>query len=337
MLLPVMRTGADFRAHYRSRADAGAPPISLSDFMRGVAGLRTSPDVKNALSIGTDVSGGYSVPHLVMPDILEALVPASSLLSAGAAIVPIDEGAKTVTVAAIDAIPTAGWRTEGAAIAESEPTFRPVTATPRSLSFFFKVSRELLADSPNLENALTTVIGQALAKELDRAGLRGSGVAPEPRGILNTTGIQAVGNGANGASLSATAYANFVDATKALLDANAPMPTHAIMAPRSFTTLGGLLDTTNQPRQRPPMLADMKFHTTSQIPTNLTVGTSTDCSEIYVGDFSTLSFFTRERLTVQLARELFAGTGQIGFFAHARVDVVVQYPATLAKITGVRA
>ncbi len=194
-----------------------------------------------------------------------------------------------------------------------------------------------MADSSNLQQALLIAISQAFAKELDRAGLRGSGTPPEPKGILNTSGIQSVTNGANGASLATSAYTNFVSAMQALLAADAPFPTAAIMAPRSLTTLGGLLDTTNQPRQRPPMLDPMKFIATSQIPVALTVGTSNDCSEIYVADFTNLVFAFRERMSVQLLKELYAGTGEIGFMCHCRADVMVQYPAAFAVVTGVRA
>ena len=37
------------------------------------------------------------------------------------------------------------------------------------------------------------------------------------------------------------------------------------------------------------MLEQMQLLATSQIPNTLTVGTSTDCSEIYIGDFSKMA------------------------------------------------
>jgi HK97 family phage major capsid protein len=232
-------------------------------------------------------------------------------------------------------VPTAAWRAENANVAEAEPTFRAVVATPRSLSFYFKVSRELLADSPNLETALRTAIAQAFAKELDRAGLRGSGTAPEPRGILNTAGVQSITNGANGAPL--TSYSNLISAVQAIRAADAPMPTAVIMAPRSLAKLAGLTDTTNQPLRRPPLLDTWAFIDTSAIPVNLTVGTSNDCSEIFVGDFRSVQFFFREGpVSIQLLKEAFATSGQLAFVCHARVDVGVLYPSALAVVTGVR-
>lgn len=325
----------DIRAHYaktpRSSADG---EVHLDDFLRGVAGMKTTTAVSAAMSVGTDTTGGFAVPSVVMPGILEALVPASSLLSAGAGIIPLDNGAKSYTTAAINALPAAAWRLEAGNVAESEPTFRAVTAAPKSLAFFFKVSRELLADATNLNGALTVAIAQAFAKELDRAGLRGSGVNPEPLGILGTAGVSAVNNGANGAALAG--YGNFFTATQTLLQANAPAPTAAIMSPRSLVKLGALVDSTGQPLRKPQMLEDLNLISTPAVPDNLTVGTSADCSEIYVGDFSKVVFMLRENVSIQLAKELFATTGQVGFVCHVRADVAVLYPQALAVIKGVR-
>lgn len=334
--LPVMRKGCDFKAFYKAE-NRNEAPVTMSDFLRGIAGQRMTEGVRNALSEGAGASGGFAVPTELFPDILQALVPASTLLQAGAGIVDVtNTPANSYNTAAISSIPTAAWRAEAGNVSESDPTLRNVPAVPKSLSFFFKVSRELLADAVNLEPALQMAIAQAFAKEIDRAGLRGSGAAPEPTGILNTSGIQAVGNGANGASIATTAYANFITAIQSLFAANAPKPSAFIMAPRSLTTLAGLLDTQNNARRVPPLVAEIPFLATSQIPINLTVGTSSDCSEIYGGDFTKLVYIMRERPSIMLARELYAGTGQIGFICHARLDVAVQYPAAFAAITGVR-
>jgi HK97 family phage major capsid protein len=330
----VLRNKTDFENHFQTRGNSDDENFEISDFLRGVANMRTSPEVKNALSTGTGSAGGFAVPAKLMPGILGALTPASSLLQAGAGIVLMEEGATTYTTAATDTVPTAAWRLEAGTVAESDPAFRSVVATPRSLSFMFKMSRELLADGQGLVEAINAAIAQSFAKALDYAGLRGTGTAPMPRGILNTPGIQSVTNGANGATLAS--YANFFSGAQAILAANGPMPTAAIMSPRSLVKLGGLVDTTGQPLRVPGMLEDVKMIGTSQIPNNLTVGTSTDCSEIYVGDFSSVHFAMREAVSVQLLSELFAGTGEVAFSCHIRADVVATYPQTLAVITGVR-
>jgi HK97 family phage major capsid protein len=247
----------------------------------------------------------------------------------------LEEGAKTYTTAGINAIPVASWRLEAGTLATSDATFRAVVATPKSLAFQFKISRELLADGQGIETALFQAIAQAFAKELDRAGLRGSGVNPEPRGLLNTVGVQAITNGANGAALAS--YANMFSGVQAILQADAPMPTACIMSPRSLVKLGQLVTTTNEYLEPPTMLGNVKQIATSQIPNTLTVGTSSDCSEIYLGDFSNMLFAMREAVSIQMLREAYAGTGEIGFACHVRADVLVNYPQAFAVVTGVKA
>lgn len=344
----VMLTADDLRDRAKIAAKLGPPegsgnvlsgdyqPNSLADFFRGVAGMRTSGAVKNALTEGTSSSGGYAVPTVLLPGILAALAPASSLLTAGAGIVMLDQmQAKSFNVAAIDTLPTAAWRSENGAVAESDPTFRGQTITPQSLSFLFKVSRELLADAPDIEQALTTAITQAFAKELDRAGLIGSGTAPEIRGLANIANVNAISNGANGTSL--TGYGNFLSARTAILGQNAPAPNSVILSVRDEGKLSGLEDTLGQPLNRPPVIAGWNFIPTSQLPVNLTVGTSSDCSQAFVGNFSGFTYFMREGITVLLVRELYAATGQVAFACHARVDVAAMYPKAFAVVSGIRA
>ena len=331
----ALRTTSEFKAHYNTQA-SGNEKVGLSDFVRAVAGMKTSEGAVQALGRGQDTAGGYAVPHTVMPEILSAMTPASSLMQAGAGVVPLDHGVKSVTSAVVNAIPQAAWRTESGSLAMSEPTFRGVTAVPQSLAFMFKVSRELLADAPNMEAALRIAIGQAFAKELDRVGLRGSGTAPEPRGLLNTTGVQVVNyGGANGGSL--INYAPILQGMGAVMNADGPLPNAVIGAPRSVISLAGLVDTTGQPIRKPQLLESLPILHTSQIPVDLEVGTGKDCSELYVGDFRGMYFLMRENVSIQLLREAFASTGEIGFACHVRADVVIPYPQTFAVVKGVRA
>jgi hypothetical protein len=71
---------------------------------------------------------------------------------------------------------------------------------------------------------------------------------------------------------------------------------------------------------------------TPQIPLNLTVTTSTDCSEMFVGDFRNFIIGMPETMSIQRADQLFAGT----VFCHMRLDVAATYPAAFVKVTGIR-
>lgn len=333
--LPLLRKAAEIRHFYANRPDA-ADDVSPSDFLRAVAGSRSSDAALKALSVGTDSAGGYSVPALVMSRILDALVPASTVLNAGAGILPLEDGAKSYTQVVVSTLPTAAWRAEAGNVAESDPAFGGVVMTPRSLAFRFKVSRELLMDGVGLDDALARTIAASFARELDRTALIGSGTAPEPRGLANTSGVQAVSNGANGTSLGTIKWSNLLDGVKAILTAAGPMPTTAIMAPRTLTGFAALADSTGQPLRRPDLLSGVTFAASPQIPVTQTVGSSTDCSTLILGDFTRCLFAMRERLSILRLNELHAATGEVGFVAHARVDFAAVYPAAFAVVTGIR-
>lgn len=342
--LMTLRAGDDVRARMRlfgrmsarSSLASNGQGATLSEFFRTIAGMGRSenPDIRAALSGGTDSAGGYSIPPVLVSGILEAMMPISSVLTAGAPIVVLDQGAKSYRVARVTSIPVPQWRNEAANIALADPSFDALDVVPRSLALIIRVSRELLADSANIDAALSTILAQAFAREIDRVALLGSGTAPEPRGLTNTSGVGSVTNGANGATLAN--YAGFLTAVSQLLAANMAMPTAAVMTPRDLVKLAGLIDTTNQPLVAPPLLKDLKLLQTSQLPTNLTVGTSTDCSRIYVGDFTQMGIFLREQLSIGLLRELYAGTGELGFLCHVRADIGVLRPAAFSIISGVR-
>ncbi len=314
----------------------GTPDYSLADFFRAVAGAKAPEPAQKALAVGTDSAGGYAVPTVLMPQFIDALAPVSSLMRAGAVVLPLDASAKTFRAAKVATIPTAAWRSEAGAVVESDPAFGVLDLTPQSLAFYFRVSRELLMDSPNIDGALQRLIAQAFAKELDRAGLRGSGTPPEPRGLLNIVGVNAVTNGAAGTALGTIKWSNLTTAYQNILDANGPAPTAAIMAPRTLTGFAALADSTGQPLQRPDLLRPIEFIATSQLPVNLTVGGSTDCSEMFIGDFREFVIGLREDVSIMRADQLFAANGQVAFICHMRVDVGATWPAAFAKVTGIR-
>lgn len=306
----------------------------LAAFFRGIAGGRTTEAIRNSLSEGTDSAGGHAVPTWLLPGILSALTPASSMLSAGANIGVLQQPGDSFKIAAVDTVPTAAWRAENGNLSESDPTFRAVTVVPRSLAFIFKVSRELLMDAPGMEQALRIAIAQAFAKEIDRAGLIGTGTAPEIRGILNTTGVNTYSMGTNGDQLEN--YAPIIRASRLIADDNAPAPNAIITSTREDETIALFADTTGQPLRRPPSLESMQFLATSQIPVNEDQGTAENvASTMFLGKYSLATFYMREQMSVQKLNELYAAAGQVGFACHARVDLALAYPAAFCTIRGV--
>jgi predicted phage gp36 major capsid-like protein len=79
----------------------------------------------------------------------------------------------------------AAWQTETGTATTNEASFDQVTLTPSRISSNSIVSKQLVAQSqPDIEQFLIDELSQAIATEVDRCVLNGSGVAPIPQGIL---------------------------------------------------------------------------------------------------------------------------------------------------------
>lgn len=95
--------------------------------------------------------------------------------------------------------PTATWEGETDANAESTPTFDNVSMSPKRVGTFIDVSNQtLLQTNPAIDARLERQLVGAIQRELERVAIEGSGSAPIPEGIINTTGIGSNDVGTNG-------------------------------------------------------------------------------------------------------------------------------------------
>jgi len=96
---------------------------------------------------------------------------------------------------------TAYWVAEGVAPTESQQSFGQVTMAPKTVGGFTDYSRKMmLQSSPDIESIVRKDLASAIAVEVDRVAIYGSGVGAEPLGILGQSGIGSVVAGANGAA-----------------------------------------------------------------------------------------------------------------------------------------
>ncbi|WP_407280120.1 phage major capsid protein [Aromatoleum evansii] len=309
----------------------GPANFGFGEYVRAMAVGTSNLEIRAALAEGTDSAGGYSVPRGLMAQLIDRMRAKTVCVQAGALTVPLETNVTSIARLASD--PSAGWRAENAAVAESDPTFEGVTFTARSLAVLVKVSLELLQDSVNIEEALMTAFAGSLAGEVDRVALFGSGTAPEPRGIFNTTNVGSVSMGANGAAL--TNYGKILDVLYELEVANAAAPTGMVMHPRTSRVLNGLADTTGQPLRMPEALAGIPRFVTTATPIDQTQGTANNASAAVMGNFRELLLGVRQEMRIEVLRERFAENLQYGFIAHLRMDVAVAHPQSFCKLIGI--
>ena len=319
-----------------SRTDG--PALSLGRMLRGtILGDWTgAQEEMRAMSTTTASAGGYLVPDSISANVIDLARNAAVAIQAGGLTIPMPT--QKMTVVRITTDPTAGWRSEGGAITESDGGFEPITLEARSLAALVRVNIELLEDVPAFQNIIEAQIAAALALELDRAALFGSGTAPEPRGLFNTTGINEVDMGTNGAALGD--YDPFLDAIQKIEDNNLT-PAAAIYAPRTKRALSGLTtgisgDKTKLPA--PPEFTALRRFTTNQVPVNMTKGTATNASTALVGDFAQMAVAIRSNLVIEASRT--AGDtfskAQVLIRAIMRADVAVMRPKAFTRIIGIK-
>ena len=306
--------------------------VKLGDILAGILTGSRDPDIRAALGSGTDSAGGFSVPTEVLPEFIDRLRSKTRVIEAGARTLMLENGRTRIMRTETD--PVAGWRAENAAVAEGDPTFGGITFVPRSLAALVKVSRELLDDSVNIGDALQAALIGALSVELDRAALFGSGAANnQPVGLFTSAG-NSVSLGTNGAVMAS--YDPMLDALYELEADNVSSPTAAILNPRTGRTINKLKDTTGQPLMRPAALADLPMLSTTSVPIDQTQGTSSDCSTVFLGDFTQCIMGIRQELVIQRLDQTFAGNLQIGFLAYLRADVGFAPPNAFTKIIGIK-
>lgn len=304
----------------------------LGEIVRAMVTGANRSEIQNALGTGSIGSGGALIPTELAPGIIDRLRARSTVIRAGAR--TIDLPTKVLQLAKITADPALSWAAEAAVISDVGPTFAQVTMTAKTLRAWVRLSREVAEDATNLDEVLRRVFASAMAVELDRAALVGSGTGAEPLGIGAASGAAPiVSMGANGTQLAN--WDKVIDVLQVLQDANAADPTAAIMAPRTAATIAKLKDSTNQPLQVPPALSQIPRYATTSIPVNQSQGTANNASSIIMGDFADLMIGIRSQLQVIRSDGRFLDSNEIGLLFVMRADVAWARAESFAQLRGI--
>lgn len=320
---------------------AKAPEISLERWLAAtVAGERCgdSEAVQYARESKQMVttSTGVLIPAEYQGQWIDLLRAQSVLNTAGMRTVVMD--AKTQVHAAVTVDPAATWHTEAASIGVDNPTFASRTLTARTLVTRCQASVELSQDSPDFGAQLAAVMSRAMAAEIDRVGLEGSGTPPEPQGIKNVSGRSSQTGVA-----ALTDYEEITSGIGALLQANCDLEQvskFAVMNPRCWTAYQNLvtgISSDKTPLARPRSIEAMQFLVTSNIAGNWAASPNL-ASTIYLGDFRDLLLGVRLESSIEVLKlTTYASNLLLEFVGYARCDFLVTRPASFHTIEGVQA
>jgi HK97 family phage major capsid protein len=322
--------------HARGAFDDAEQELSFDAYLRGIATADwTDAPNERALAEATVGAGGALVPAPLGARVIDLARNATRVFQAGALTVPMTS--QTLALARLTSEGTPAWKTENAAISAADMVFDRVTFTARTLVRLITLSVELFEDAdPSSEDVIARSFAGQMAVELDRVSLLGTGTAPEPRGVLNQSGVTLTAHGANGTTITTTtAYDWHLDAIGAVRAAGFDPNAH-IQAPRTSTSLSKLREaTTSAYLAPPPNLLPML--TTKSVPINVTTGTSTDTSYVFTGDWPNLLVGLRTPFRLKFLGERYlADNLQYAFLAYLRADVQLAQPAAFVVDTGVR-
>jgi HK97 family phage major capsid protein len=282
-------------------------------------------DVQNALQIGTDAEGGYLVPDEFERTLIQSLEEANVLRTL-CNVISTSYGDRKIPVVATKG--TASWVDEEGTIPESDDSFGQVTLNAYKAATMLKVSDELLNDSFfNLESYIAAQFARRIGAAEEEAFLTGDGVG-KPTGILHTTGGAQVGITTAGATaITADELIDLIYSLKSPYRRNAVL----IMNDSTIKAIRKLKDSQGQYLWQPSLVAGTpdailgKRVITSEFVPEVAAGNKT----IIFGDLSYYWIADRQGRTFKRLNELFAATGQVGFFASQRVDGKLTLPEAI--------
>lgn len=325
--VPVLANNVKLQRHVDKDDYQGSVEEYLIDRARGFTGGTRAMDTSADSSM---------VPVGISSQIIDEARALSSVFRAGARVFPMTT--KTETIARVTQSAAPSWKAENDSHSASDIVTEPLTFTAKTMIASVKSSVELAEDSSNLAQVVRQNLASQLALELDRVALLGSGSNNEPTGIQSQDDVQTVDLGTNGAEL--TSYAEFSQAYEKVLSANGT-PNATIFSPRTWGVLDRLIDGQNQPLNPPMSFQDLMKLPTSQIPNDLTKGSSEDASIAFVGDFNKLMIGVRTNLVLEVSRAASDSENsawedlQIWWRAYLRADIQLMHPDHFCIIDGI--
>lgn len=270
-----------------------------------------------AMSEGTPSAGGYLVPEEFSTLIIQKK-SALAKMRAYATVIPMVTD--KLHVPYDDTNASVSWEAENNATSQSNATFAEITLTPYKLKVLSVMSNELLADANvSIINYLAGQFARIMAAEEDKQFFIGNG-SSKPTG-LRALSVSTVTQA--GASL---AYLDIVKLFMALPEqyrVNAQFAT----SPTGVQLLMGLVDDNHRPifmpsweAGKPATLFGRPLLEVADWPTNLTVGSATNTTEIWIGDLSTYVIGDRQGIEMSISTERYFEADQTAMKAILRVD-----------------
>jgi len=269
-----------------------------------------------AMSVGTDTSGGFTVPDEFRRQLIVGL-DEMNVMRGLSNVITSTSG--TLTIPTNTTRVSAAWNTEAGAYTESTPVFGEITFSAYKASSLVKISEELLNDSAfPLESWLAGEFARALAEIEETAFVVGDG-SSKPTGVVGGSGL-----GKTATATNAITADELMDVYHALgrgyrARATWLMNDSTKKAIRKLVTgVSGDLTYIWQPglsSGEPDRLLGQPVVTSPDMS-----AIATGVKAVVFGDFSNYWIVDRQQIGMQRLNELYSANGQVGFRIFKRTD-----------------
>ena len=295
------------------------------DMMRG----NTSLEVRDALSVGVDQNGGFTVPDEFERQLVQALEE-NNIFRSLAKTIRTNSGTRTIPIATDSG--SASWIEEGAAIQESDMSFSQETLSAYKLGCMIKVSNELLNDSAfDIAAHIAHRFGVRFGNAEEDAFINGTGPSANPQttpsqptGILTSLTPTAGNTTANAQTV------HFDNIYKLYYSLKSPYRRKAAFLCNETLLLQLMLIKDKNDNYiwkpglevgKPDTILGRPIYTSGYMPA-ISGDAAQDKNKkvLLFGDFSYYWIADRQSRTLKRLNELYAVTDQVGFIGTQRVD-----------------
>ncbi len=308
-------------------------------------GIYLSNDIMNVktrelrtMSAGTATSGGNFIP-LEKVGFFDALYAKTVLDQLG--VTKLTGLSANVDLTGFSAAATVAWAAETADAASGDPTTAARQLRPSRLSAYSDISKQLLLqNNQSIEQEIINSFVRALSVEIERAAINGSGSSNQPTGLLQTSGINSVAMGTNGAVPS---LAKVLELVAAVENANAGLNGKFLINPK---LVAKLKQTEISSGSGAMIMSYMAYFngmsdqidgkpvfSTTNVPSNLTKGSaSAVCSAMIYGDWENLVIgqFGGVELVVDPYSQAIGNKTRVVLNQH--IGIAVKQPAAFGAI-----
>ena len=295
------------------------------DMMRG----NNSLEVRDALSVGVNENGGFTVPDEFERQLIQGLEE-NNIFRTLAHTIHTNSGTRTIPLATDSG--SASWIEEGAAIQESDMSFAQETLSAYKLGCMIKVSNELLNDSAfNIAAHIAQRFGVRFGNAEEDAFINGTGPSANPQVTPSQpTGILTSLTASAGNITEDAVTVHFDNIYKLYYSLKSPYRRKASFLCNETLLLqlmllkdgnGNYIWKPGLEVGKPDTILGRPIYTSGYMPA-ISGDAAQDKNKkvLLFGDFSYYWIADRQSRTLKRLNELYAVTDQVGFIGTQRVD-----------------